>query len=86
MKYQMSDFSGITYTEADYHYPGQSGLSGISYNPGDYVTPGTSGLGGFVDNTKKFISDNQLLILAIAIAGIGLYALRDEDSGFKIKK
>ena len=84
MNYTLGDFGGITYTEADYHYPGQSGFAGISYNPGDYVTPGTSGFGGFVDTTKKFVADNQMMLLALAIAGIGIYALM--DNGIKARK
>jgi hypothetical protein len=83
MNYTLGDFGGITYNDGDYHYPGQSGFSGISYNPGDYVTPGTSGLGGFFDTTKKFVSDNQLVLLSLAIAGIGIYALL--DNGVKSK-
>ncbi len=84
MNYTLGDFGGITYTEADYHYPGQSGFAGISYNPGDYVTPGTSGFGGFFDTTKKFVADNQMMLLALAIAGIGIYALM--DNGAKTKR
>lgn len=79
MNYSLGDFGGITYTEADYHTPGQSGLSGISYNPGDYVTPGTSGFGGIVDSTVGFVKDNQMMLLALAIAGIGIYALVDKQ-------
>lgn len=72
------DFGGITYNEADFHYPGQSGLSGISYNTGDFVTPGTSGLGGFFESTKDFVSDNKVTILAVVIAAIGIMALSDK--------
>ena len=74
----MGDFGGITYTDADFHTDGQSGLSGISYEPGDYVTPGTSGFGGFVDSTKSFIKDNQIPLLAVAILAIGLMAMKED--------
>jgi len=74
----MGDFGGITYTNADFHTDGQSGLSGISYEPGDYVTPGTSGFGGFVDSTKTFIKDNQIPLMAVAILVIGLMAMKED--------
>jgi hypothetical protein len=73
----LGDFGGITYTDADFHTDGQSGLSGISYMPGDYATPGTSGFGSFAEASKKFIVDNQMVLLTLAIAGIGIYALLD---------
>lgn len=78
MNYVMGDFAGITYSEGDYHYPGQSGFSGISYEPGDFVTPGTSGFGSLVDSTKKFVSDYQLPLLGGAILLIGLMALKED--------
>jgi hypothetical protein len=78
MNYSMGDFGGITYTDADFHTDGQSGFAGISYEPGDYATPGTSGFGGIFDSTKKFVSDNQIPIIAAAILVIGLMAMKDD--------
>jgi hypothetical protein len=78
MNYTLGDFGGITYNDGDYHTPGQSGFAGMSYNEGDFHTPGTSGFGGFVDSTKKFVSDYQMPLLAVAILALGVMALKED--------
>jgi hypothetical protein len=54
----MGDFgklSGITYSAADYSYPGQSGFKGIDPNAPDFITPGTSGFGA-TDILSSFLT------------------------------
>jgi hypothetical protein len=78
MNYTLGDFDGITYSEADYHTPGQSGYEGISYNPGDFVTPGTSGLGGAFDTAKDFVMENKMGLVVAAVFIIGVMAIIDK--------
>lgn len=71
----MGDFGGITYTDADFHTDGQSGLSGISYEPGDYVTPGTSGFGSlgemsYFDYVTKYKLNAAILFSVGLVSGI----------------
>lgn len=50
-------------------------FQGIGYT----ISEANDDMGTFFDTTKKFVSDNQMVLLALAIAGLGIYALLDNQ-------